>query len=146
MHRKECFLLLKKKKRKKQQAKRGVLAPKPANRDLIAVSASPRSGILNPSVWNFSGRLYRGNLHDETPCSSPEGKAAVTILSFLLIASLSFPISAYKLLPFCTAPWSSSLLAGWDAARFVNCWIKPIPSLNLFSWILCFNTLEVHAN
>ena len=50
------------------------------------------------------------------------------------MTSLSHPLSAFKNLPFCTAPGSSFLFARWDAAQFMNCWLKPIWSLNYSGW------------
>lgn len=56
------------------------------------------------------------------------------------VLSLSLSPSAYKVLPFCSAPWTSFLFASGDAAWFMNCCIKPNWSLNFISWILTYYT------
>lgn len=41
----------------------------------------------------------------------------------------SFPLSAYKNLPFCPVPGTSFLSAGWDAVQLMNRCIRPIRSV-----------------
>lgn len=48
---------------------------------------------------------------------------------FFLLLTTSLPcLPGHKHLPFCTTPQSISLLTGWDAAWFINRFIKPIRS------------------
>lgn len=73
------------------------------------------------------------------PLISPKRRWLCRKQSALLETSFFLPCSAFSTsLPFCTAPWSSFLI-DWDAAQFMNHSVKPIRSLNVFSWILFFN-------
>ena len=73
-------------------------------------------------------------------CPLKEGDLAWNNPSSLVtcLSSLLLPIS----LPFHTAPGSFFLSAKWNVAWFINHWIKPTRSLNLFSWILFFSTMS----
>nr|KAF6374282.1 hypothetical protein mPipKuh1_009505 [Pipistrellus kuhlii] len=117
--------------------------------DLIAVSISPRDKILINQFGIFCSKpkrpsakgpcLYpikRNNLHDKTTTipwlfSSPQRSPHLKItLSFhLLIAP--YPASYSNL--FCTTHLSIFLQWRWDAAQFINCFIKPIRFSNLLS-------------
>lgn len=76
-------------------------------------------------------------------CHPPSTFHQWTFIFLLLITSLPHhPV--YKRLPFCITPPSTSLLARWDAACFMNHLIRPTRSSNLVSWILVFlNTGKV---
>ena len=62
-----------------------------------------------------------------------------TIFSLFLLTTFLPHFFAYKKIPFCTVPWSISVLARWDAAWLMSHLIKPTGSSNLFGWIFFFN-------
>lgn len=70
-------------------------------------------------------------------CHPPSTFHQWTFIFLWLVTSLPHhPV--YKRLPFCVTPLSTSLLARWDAACFMNHLIRPTRSSNLVSWILVF--------
>ena len=58
---------------------------------------------------------------------------------FLPIISLSSLFPVCRNLPFCTTPWSTFLFSRWDAAWFMNHWIKSI-KFHFYSTAFCFLT------
>ena len=57
-------------------------------------------------------------------------------MQFFLVLHPFLPIRSFT----CTVLWSSFLFARRDNTQFMNYWIKPITSLNLFNWILHFHS------
>ena len=62
---------------------------------------------------------------------------------FLFTTSLSQPLSGFNNLSLSGVPWSSFLLAGWEAAWFMNQLKKPTRSSNLLGWILLIDRVSV---
>ena len=100
--------------------------------NLITVSNSPKSGILNQSIWNYLVSVNEVICLTDTWGLLKEGDLA-TSNPFFASNFLVSTSSAYKRLSFPTALWGSFLSARWNASWFMNCWIKPIRSLILFS-------------
>ena len=108
---------------KRQQAPNGVTCTKPMSPNwdfvpkLITISTSPRSGLLNQSVWNYLVSTSKVICLLDPCYPLKEGNLATN--NPLFASNFLFPPrSVNKRLPFCTDLWSSSLSARLDIAWF----------------------------
>ena len=126
---------------KKRQQALGSHRPQESKATLNCSFSPLRNVTLSQWLWNFqintSEVICRVRTLAELPPTSKWILPETTVLSlfFRLITFLCHPVSAYKSLPFCTAPLGTSLLTRWDAAWFMNHSIKSIRSSNLLSSI-----------
>lgn len=122
--------------------------PKPG-RDIPSITNRKVSTLLSQQEEDFlqsqqqSQSMENATVQSMRSCHPPSTFHQWTFIFLLLITSLPHhPV--YKRLPFCITPPSTSLLARWDAACFMNHLIRPTRSSNLVSWILGFlNTGKV---